>query len=128
MLRLPGTRAFFFLADLIVTAKGIRGGLPLAAVTGTAAIMNSVHGPGGTRRHLRRHTPSNVRGGWPPSRPSTPTTFPWQGGCESKETLEATVAQPAVGGSAVSGEVRRRGAMIAVELVKAGTLHPRSKA
>jgi 4-aminobutyrate aminotransferase / (S)-3-amino-2-methylpropionate transaminase / 5-aminovalerate transaminase len=36
--------------DLIVTAKGIAGGLPLAAVTGTAAIMNSVHagGLGGT--------------------------------------------------------------------------------
>ena len=36
--------------DVIVTAKGIAGGLPLAAVTGTAAIMNSVHagGLGGT--------------------------------------------------------------------------------
>ncbi|MFG3033571.1 4-aminobutyrate--2-oxoglutarate transaminase [Streptomyces sp. NPDC048253] len=36
--------------DLIVTAKGIAGGLPLAAVTGRAEIMDSVHagGLGGT--------------------------------------------------------------------------------
>ena len=32
--------------DVIVTAKGIAGGLPLAAVTGRAEIMDSVH-PGG---------------------------------------------------------------------------------
>jgi 4-aminobutyrate aminotransferase/(S)-3-amino-2-methylpropionate transaminase len=36
--------------DLIVTAKGIAGGLPLSAVTGRAAIMDSAHvgGLGGT--------------------------------------------------------------------------------
>jgi len=36
--------------DLITTAKGIAGGMPLAAVTGRAEIMNSVHegGLGGT--------------------------------------------------------------------------------
>ncbi|WP_440708311.1 4-aminobutyrate--2-oxoglutarate transaminase [Herbiconiux sp. YIM B11900] len=36
--------------DLIVTAKGIAGGLPLSAVTGRAEIMNSAHsgGLGGT--------------------------------------------------------------------------------
>ena len=32
--------------DLITTAKGIAGGLPLAAVTGRAAVMDSVHGGG----------------------------------------------------------------------------------
>jgi 4-aminobutyrate aminotransferase/(S)-3-amino-2-methylpropionate transaminase len=32
--------------DLITTAKGIAGGLPLAAVTGRAEIMDSVHGGG----------------------------------------------------------------------------------
>ena len=37
--------------DLITTAKGIAGGLPLAGVTGRAAIMDAVHpgGLGGTR-------------------------------------------------------------------------------
>ena len=36
--------------DMIVTAKGIAGGLPLAGVTGRAEIMDSVHvsGLGGT--------------------------------------------------------------------------------
>ena len=32
--------------DLVTTAKGIAGGLPLAAVTGRAEIMDAVH-PGG---------------------------------------------------------------------------------
>ncbi len=32
--------------DLVTTAKGIAGGLPLAAVTGRAEIMDSVHGGG----------------------------------------------------------------------------------
>ena len=32
--------------DLITTAKGIAGGLPLAAVTGRAEMMDAVH-PGG---------------------------------------------------------------------------------
>ena len=41
---------FNVVPDLITTAKGIAGGLPLAAVTGRAAIMESVHvgGLGGT--------------------------------------------------------------------------------
>ena len=36
--------------DLVTTAKGIAGGLPLAAVTGRAELMDSVHvgGLGGT--------------------------------------------------------------------------------
>src|SRR5665811_630591 len=32
--------------DLITTAKGIAGGLPLAAVTGRSGVMDSVHGGG----------------------------------------------------------------------------------
>ena len=36
--------------DLVTTAKGMAGGLPLAAVTGRAELMDSVHvgGLGGT--------------------------------------------------------------------------------
>ena len=45
--------------DLITTAKGIAGGLPLAAVTGRAELMDSVHS-GGSRRHLRRQ-PGGLR-------------------------------------------------------------------
>jgi 4-aminobutyrate aminotransferase/(S)-3-amino-2-methylpropionate transaminase len=41
---------FDVVPDLIATAKGIAGGLPLAAVTGRAEIMNAAHvgGLGGT--------------------------------------------------------------------------------
>ena len=39
--------------DLITTAKGLAGGLPLAAVTGRADIMDAAHA-GRYRRHLQR--------------------------------------------------------------------------
>ncbi|MEJ7707539.1 MAG: aminotransferase class III-fold pyridoxal phosphate-dependent enzyme [Nocardioidaceae bacterium] len=38
--------------DLVTTAKGIAGGLPLSAVTGRAEIMDAVQGRW-TGRHLR---------------------------------------------------------------------------
>ena len=47
--------------DLITTAKGIAGGLPLAAVTGRAEIMDAVH-VGWPGRHLRRQ-PGGMRCG-----------------------------------------------------------------
>ena len=46
--------------DLVTTAKGIAGGLPLAAVTGRAEIMDAVH-VRRPRRHLRRQ-PGRLRG------------------------------------------------------------------
>ncbi len=51
--------------DIITTAKGIAGGLPLAAVTGRAELMDAVHagGLGGTYGG----NPAGVRGG--PGRP-----------------------------------------------------------
>ena len=45
--------------DLITTAKGIAGGMPLAGVTGRAEIMDAVKA-GGPRRHLRRQ-PGGLR-------------------------------------------------------------------
>ncbi|MEV6862209.1 4-aminobutyrate--2-oxoglutarate transaminase [Streptosporangium subroseum] len=106
--------------DIIVTAKGIAGGLPLAAVTGRAEILDRVHvgGLGGTY------------GGNPLA-------------CEAAlgvlETIEAddltgkarrigeimlprlrSIAEktPAI------GDVRGRGAMIAIELIVPGTKDP----
>ena len=106
--------------DLITTAKGIAGGLPLAGVTGRAEIMDAVHvgGLGGTyggnpiacaaalgsieameQEHLNERAlaiESIMR--------------------ERLEALQAT--HPAV------GDIRGRGAMIAIELVKPGTMDP----
>ena len=62
---------FDVVPDLIATAKGIAGGLPLAGVTGRAEIMEAVHvgGLGGTyggNPVVPQH--------WPRSRRSRPTT------------------------------------------------------
>jgi 4-aminobutyrate aminotransferase/(S)-3-amino-2-methylpropionate transaminase len=106
--------------DMVVTAKGIAGGLPLAAVTARAEIMDSSHigGLGGTyggnpiacaaalaaieiiegeklaerARHLGEILVSSLR--------------------------EIAAKHPEI------GEIRGRGAMIAIELVKAGTKDP----
>lgn len=106
--------------DLITTAKGIAGGLPLAGVTGRAEIMDAVHvgGLGGTY------------GGNPIACAAA------LGSIEAmeeedlnsralaieaimRERLEALqAAHPEV------GDIRGRGAMIAIELVKPGTLDP----
>src|ERR1022692_2011314 len=106
--------------DLVTTAKGIAGGLPLAAVTGRAEIMDSVHvgGLGGTY------------GGHPVA-------------CAAALGAIETMAAEDLPGRArrigeimlprlhklaeaypVIGDVRGRGAMIAIELVRPGTLEP----
>jgi 4-aminobutyrate aminotransferase/(S)-3-amino-2-methylpropionate transaminase len=106
--------------DLITTAKGIAGGLPLAAVTGRAEVMDAVHagGLGGTYggnpiacaaalgaiEEMRSHDlPARAR--------AIETTI--------RRRLEAIAADhPTI------GDVRGRGAMMAIELVKPGTLEP----
>jgi 4-aminobutyrate aminotransferase / (S)-3-amino-2-methylpropionate transaminase / 5-aminovalerate transaminase len=106
--------------DLVTTAKGIAGGLPLAAVTGRAEIMDAVHagGLGGTY------------GGNPVA-------------CAAAlGAIETMAAQDLAGKARRIGEimvprlrklaeahpliadVRGRGAMIAVELTEPGTLEP----
>lgn len=106
--------------DLICTAKGIAGGLPLSAVTGRAEIMDAPHvsGLGGTY------------GGNPVACAAALAAI---------ETIEADglVARAArleglmkdrLGRLQAQddriGDVRGRGAMIAVELVKPGTTEP----
>jgi 4-aminobutyrate aminotransferase/(S)-3-amino-2-methylpropionate transaminase len=106
--------------DLIVTAKGIAGGLPLAAVTGRAEIMDAPHvgGLGGTY------------GGNPLA-------------CAAALAVIETIEEERLLDRALEigktmterltslkerdgrvGEVRGRGAMIAVELVREGSLEP----
>jgi len=106
--------------DLIVTAKGIAGGLPLSAVTGRAEIMDAAHvgGLGGTY------------GGNPLACAAALAVIEtieqdglvdraWDIGKIMTERLTALQQRdPRV------GDVRGRGAMLAVELVKAGTKEP----
>ncbi|MFD8086562.1 4-aminobutyrate--2-oxoglutarate transaminase [Kitasatospora sp. NPDC059722] len=110
--------------DLITTAKGIAGGLPLAAVTGRAEIMDAAHagGLGGTY------------GGNPVA-------------CAAALGAIETMKEQDLNGKAqrigevmlgrlramqekydIIGEVRGRGAMIAIELVKAGGKEPNAEA
>ena len=110
--------------DMIVTAKGIAGGLPLAAVTGRAEIMDSVHvsGLGGTY------------GGNPIACAAALGVFETM---ESEKLVERANHVGKILGDAlrqmqskysVIGEVRGRGAMQAIELVKPGTRDPNPEA
>ncbi|WP_030853124.1 4-aminobutyrate--2-oxoglutarate transaminase [Streptomyces sp. NRRL S-475] len=100
--------------DLITTAKGIAGGLPLAAVTGRAEIMDAAHagGLGGTY------------GGNPVACAGA------LGSIETMKELDLNaraknieaIMKARLGAMAekfdIIGDVRGRGAMIAIELVK----------
>lgn len=106
--------------DLIVTAKGIAGGLPLSAVTGRADIMDASHvsGLGGTY------------GGNPlacAAALATIETIEADGLVERAGEIERLMFATLRGLQADDnriGDVRGRGAMIAVELVFSGTNDP----
>ena len=106
--------------DLIVTAKGIADGLPLAAVTGRAEIMDAPHvgGLGGTY------------GGNPiacAAALATIETIESEGMVARARDIEAFMKERLGRMQADDdriGDVRGRGAMIAVELVKSGTNEP----
>ncbi|BBY66434.1 4-aminobutyrate--2-oxoglutarate transaminase [Mycolicibacterium helvum] len=106
--------------DLIVTAKGIADGLPLAAVTGRAEIMDAPHvsGLGGTY------------GGNPvacAAALATIETIELDGLLDRAKHIEK-VMKDKLGRLQADddriGDVRGRGAMIAVELVKSGSAEP----
>lgn len=100
--------------DLITTAKGMAGGLPLAAVTGRAEIMDAVH-PGGL---------GGTYGGNPiacAAALAAIETMATEDLCGRATKIEAifrdrleALAQRHPG---VVGDIRGRGAMLAVELV-----------
>ncbi len=106
--------------DLMTTAKGIAGGLPLAAVTGRAELMDAVHagGLGGTY------------GGNPVACAAALATIDLierddlVGRADALGTLlrglldELAAADPGI------GDVRGRGLMQAIELVRPGTTEP----
>jgi 4-aminobutyrate aminotransferase/(S)-3-amino-2-methylpropionate transaminase len=106
--------------DLITTAKGIAGGLPLAAVTGRAEIMDSVH-PGGL---------GGTYGGNPLACAAAVASIKVmeRDNLNAKAAALGTIMKPRLekiaNDSGVIGEVRGRGAMIAVEITKPGTDTP----
>ena len=106
--------------DLIVTAKGIAGGLPLAAVTGRAEMVDAPHigGLGGTY------------GGNPiacAAALATLETIKADNLVERAQDIGALMLERLhrlQADDSRIGDVRGRGAMIAVELVKKGTTEP----
>ncbi len=106
--------------DMITSAKGIAGGLPLAAVTGRAEIMDSIHagGLGGTY------------GGNPVTCAAALgaiATIEGQNLVAAAQQIESVMTgrlHELAAEHPKIGEVRGRGAMIAIEIVKPGTIEP----
>jgi 4-aminobutyrate aminotransferase/(S)-3-amino-2-methylpropionate transaminase len=106
--------------DLITTAKGIAGGLPLAGVTGRTELMDAVH-PGGL---------GGTFGGNPVACAAA------LGSIETMAKEDLAAAARRIGDimlprlrrlaetAPAIGDVRGRGAMVAIELVRPGTLEP----
>ena len=110
--------------DLVTSAKGIAGGFPLAAVTGRAEIMDAVQ-PGGI---------GGTFGGNPVSTAAALKVFEIierDGLLAEAQRVELSL-QARIGGWVdrypVVGEVRGKGAMFGVELVKPGTKEPNPEA
>jgi 4-aminobutyrate aminotransferase / (S)-3-amino-2-methylpropionate transaminase / 5-aminovalerate transaminase len=106
--------------DLIATAKGIAGGLPLAAVTGRASIMDSVHpgGLGGTFGGNPVACAAALGAIETMTKEDLPAAARRIGEIMLPRLRELAARHPAI------GDVRGRGAMIAIELVKPGTTEP----
>ncbi|WP_344535629.1 4-aminobutyrate--2-oxoglutarate transaminase [Streptomyces albiaxialis] len=110
--------------DLITTAKGIAGGMPLAAVTGRAEIMDSAHsgGLGGTY------------GGNPVACAAALGSIETmrEQDLPAKARRIEEVMKPRLeklaGQYDVIGDVRGRGAMLAIELVRPGGKDPNPEA
>jgi 4-aminobutyrate aminotransferase/(S)-3-amino-2-methylpropionate transaminase len=106
--------------DLVTTAKALAGGMPLAAVTGRAELMDGVH-PGGL---------GGTYGGNPvacAAALASIRTMEEEGLVGAASRIGEAIGtclrtlqhdQPGI------GDVRGRGAMMAMELVRPGTLEP----
>ncbi|AOY56261.1 4-aminobutyrate--2-oxoglutarate transaminase [Candidatus Rhodoluna planktonica] len=109
-----------FEPDMFTIAKGIAGGMPISAVTGRAEVMDASH-PGGL---------GGTFGGNPVSAAAALSVLKQieDGGVLERATAigelltrrlnELKAKYPVI------GDVRGRGAMIAIELVEPGTLNP----
>jgi 4-aminobutyrate aminotransferase/(S)-3-amino-2-methylpropionate transaminase len=106
--------------DLVATAKGIAGGLPLAGLTGRAEVMDAVH-PGGL---------GGTFGGNPLSCAAALAAMDVMARDDlagAARRIGAVIEEelaPLVAESAAVAELRGRGAMRAIELVRPGSLQP----
>ncbi|GAA3702870.1 4-aminobutyrate--2-oxoglutarate transaminase [Zhihengliuella alba] len=110
--------------DLITMAKGIAGGMPLSAVTGRADLLDAVH-PGGL---------GGTYGGNPVACAAAIATLDVMRELDlagRARAIEGVVvprlralAEELGGSEGPIGDIRGRGAMLAVELVKPGTTEP----
>lgn len=106
--------------DLITTAKGIAGGMPLSAVTGRAEILDAIHagGLGGTY------------GGNPVACAAALGSIRWMeenNACGLARDIEAVMVprlRDIQANFPQIGDIRGRGAMLAIELVETGTTNP----
>ncbi len=111
---------FDVVPDMVLSAKGIAGGLPLAGVTGRAEIMDSAQ-PGGL---------GGTFGGNPVATAASIAVFEQietLGLLDAAKRIEKTLTTGLTelqGKYPIIGEVRGIGAMIAIELVEAGTTKP----
>ncbi|WP_458781358.1 4-aminobutyrate--2-oxoglutarate transaminase [Arthrobacter sp. D3-16] len=111
--------------DIMTLAKGIAGGMPLSAITGRADLLDAVH-PGGL---------GGTYGGNPVACAAalasigTMEEYDLAGRARHIEAVATTrlreLQTELVGtGTGVIGDVRGRGAMLAIELVQAGSKEP----
>ncbi|MGD6979265.1 MULTISPECIES: 4-aminobutyrate--2-oxoglutarate transaminase [Citricoccus] len=110
--------------DLITMAKGIAGGMPLSAVTGRAELFDAVH-PGGL---------GGTYGGNPVACAAALATLETMRELDLSARARAiesivvgrlrALAEELGGAQGPIGDVRGRGAMLAIELVRPGTTEP----
>ncbi|MFF1250877.1 4-aminobutyrate--2-oxoglutarate transaminase [Pseudarthrobacter sp. NPDC058329] len=111
--------------DIMTLAKGIAGGMPLSAITGRADLLDAVH-PGGL---------GGTYGGNPVACAAALASigsmeeYNLAGRARHIEAVATTrlrelQGELAAAGSSVIGDVRGRGAMLAIELVQAGSKEP----
>ncbi|WP_320536286.1 4-aminobutyrate--2-oxoglutarate transaminase [Pseudarthrobacter sp. IC2-21] len=111
--------------DIITMAKGIAGGMPLSAITGRADLLDAVHagGLGGT------YGGNPVACAAALAAIGSMEEYNLAGRARHIEELatgrlQALQEELAGAGKAVVGDVRGRGAMLAIELVHAGSKDP----
>lgn len=106
--------------DLITTAKALGGGLPLSAVTGRAEIMNAV-GPGGLGGTYAGNPVACA------AAMGVLEAIERENLVQRARDIEAVVMprlRALVGPGSAVGDVRGRGAMLAMEFVRPGTKDP----